>query len=421
MAPDLIDRETQQQLGEVRQLRQPSSPPLTGRQPDAAPRRARPVQYTARQRRRSFALAALNWLAPKDPRRVVLHSVPNLDDTTLALLAELRHRDKKVVILLDDGVTDVQIQPEHRSFVRLVPKQSARAMWHFVRSKSVITTHGLYGGLRPPPGQTVVNVWHGELTKQIARYDEQKPVVASLAPVTSGIGRAFRCAEFGMHPRQVIVTGAPRNDRLLRCDPAEVRARLQIPADCARVHIWLPTYRRSVRGQIRVDSIDYPAGLPISTSDAVQLDAWLRQRNDIVIGKLHPLADRSELPPLQHLRILTDRELRTAGVTLYELLGASNALITDISSVWIDYLLLDRPIVGVFPDRAEFSAGRGLLLEPYDEWFPGPLVTTVSGLMHELANLEHDPDQEKRRSLAHKLHAHRDARSSARLLDAMQL
>ena len=150
MAPDLIDRESQQQ-GEVLQLRQPNPPPLTGHEPGASLGRARPVQYTARQRRRSFALAVLNWLAPKDPRRVVLHSVPNLDDTTLALLAELRNRDKKVVILLDDGVTDVQVEPEHRSFVRLVPKQSARAMWHFVRSKSVITTHGLYGGLRRRP------------------------------------------------------------------------------------------------------------------------------------------------------------------------------------------------------------------------------------------------------------------------------
>jgi CDP-glycerol glycerophosphotransferase (TagB/SpsB family) len=275
--------------------------------------------------------------------------------------------------------------------------------------------------MRPPPGQTVVNVWHGELTKQIARYEDQEPVVASLAPVTSGIGRAFRCAEFGMHPRQVIVTGAPRNDRLLRSNPADVRTSLGLPADCDRVHVWLPTYRRSVRGQIRTDSTDYPAGLPISVSEAVELDAWLAASGEMVIGKLHPLADRSELPPLKNLRILTDQELRTAGVTLYELLGASNSLITDISSVWIDYLLLDRPIIGVFPDRAEYSNGRGLLLEPYEEWFPGPLVSTAADLIKELASLDHDSGQVKRQWLTRTLHAHRDARSSARLLDAMGL
>jgi len=65
-------------------------------------------------------------------------------------------------------------------------------------------------------------------------------------------------------------------------------------------------------------------------------------------------------------------DLVRAGVGLYALLGASSGLVTDYSSVWVDYLLLDRPLAFLVPDRASYAR----TLHPADvlDWVPGEVV-----------------------------------------------
>ena len=89
-----------------------------------------------------------------------------------------------------------------------------------------------------------------------------------------------------------------------------------------------------------------------------------------LVVKPHPMdADRRGWPGAV---TVDEDDLVAAGVSLYALLGASAGLITDYSSVWVDYLLLDRPMAFLVPDRGVYD--RALYPPDILDWVPGEVV-----------------------------------------------
>jgi CDP-glycerol glycerophosphotransferase len=96
----------------------------------------------------------------------------------------------------------------------------------------------------------------------------------------------------------------------------------------------------------------------------------LVERDLQIVIKPHPMdADRRRW---RGAITISERDLVRAGVSLYGLLGLSRGLITDYSSVWVDYLLLDRPLAFMIGDRETYARK----LRPPDmlDWLPGELV-----------------------------------------------
>jgi CDP-glycerol glycerophosphotransferase (TagB/SpsB family) len=103
-------------------------------------------------------------------------------------------------------------------------------------------------------------------------------------------------------------------------------------------------------------------------------------------------------------------------------MAASDGLITDHSSAWADYLLLNRPIWIHWPDVATWTAVDDLPLTPLDRWLPGPLTTCPPDLLRELSRHFDDNDDrwaERREWLGAVFHQFHDTESTRRLLDAL--
>ncbi|HEX6445340.1 MAG TPA: CDP-glycerol glycerophosphotransferase family protein [Streptosporangiales bacterium] len=378
---------------------------------------------TSRTRRiASHVFAVLNWLVPKARRKVVLHSIPDLEDGIQSVLSLMLARGFEPVVLFDAPNTRERFRRIVGDRpVRFVHKDSAAAALHFLTARYVFVTHGLYGHPAPPPWQCVVNLWHGEPPgKVVGRYEGEPTRHATMSPVLSGLGQAYRCTAFGMHPSRVPVLGAPRNDRMLRADPELARTRLVPEAMDRTVFLWLPTFRRTVPGRYqRADVRGGSSVLPFGADDVKRLDEWLDARGALVVVKAHP-ASGDELPgELKAIRALTQAELESFDLTVYTMLAAFDGLITDISSVWVDYLLLDRPIVFAFPDIEQYRATRGISLEPYESWVPGPLVRSVDALMDAVGAILDGRDEFRAtRDLARRrTHRYCDDRSTARVVD----
>lgn len=400
--------------------------PATGVGPAFPPVSARRSRSESRRSRLAYgALALANRLVPKRPEKVALHSGGDFDDGVLAVAAGLAARGLRPTVLLQDQRRRDTVRRFMPPGTRLVPKHSLRGVCHYLTAATVMTTHNVFGNRRPPASQVVVSLWHGEPPgKFVARFEGQDGLRGTYAPVCSTIGRAYRAAEFDMSPLQVPVVGAARNDRMLTADPEQLRRALLGDDAVRRVLLWLPSFRSGVwDNRTRADTGTATPSFLYSLEDLQRLDDWLVSAGALVVVKLHP-RDAATFPSgLRAIRRIGPEDLEQQGITLYPALSAFDGLITDVSSVWLDYLLLDKPLIYAFPDLDDYRSGRGLNLEPFEDWVPGPLVKDIGELIAAVADVvEHrDPMREERGRARRRLHLFRDAGSTARLLDGLSL
>lgn len=384
------------------------------------------VESTPRRKIVSYVgIALANRVIPKARTKVVLHSLVDVDDGVIAIIEELRARGWAATVLLEDRRREASVRAMTKTRVRTVPKKSVSGILQFLTARYVFTTEDVFGGFKPPSAQTLVMLWHGEPpTKVTSRFAGRPGLHGSYAPVCSTLGRAYRSAEFDIHPLRVPIVGAPRNDRMLRADGSRVRRQLLGPDADKTVLVWLPSFRVGRVNRLRVDSagVIHP-GLPFSAEDLQQLDGWLTAHDTRLVVKLHPHDLKRLSGDYKAIRVVDDSELLQHGLTLYTALPAFDGLITDVSSVWVDYLLLDKPMIFAFPDMEDYRRGRGLNLEPYEEWVPGPFAHTMDDLIRALGDLGQGRDtmaEERRRARA-RFHRFHDDRSAARLLDVVGL
>jgi CDP-glycerol glycerophosphotransferase (TagB/SpsB family) len=378
----------------------------------------------SQQRRWGYlGIAVADRLIPKIRSKVALHSTIDVEDGILAVLDELVSRGWRPIMLLEDQRRRAVLQALTGRRVLAVPKWSLRGVLHFLTARYVMTTGDVYGGFGPPAAQILVNLWHGEPpTKVTGRFGAPGGLHVTFAPVCSTLGRAYRAAEFDLHPQQVPIVGAPRNDRLLRADRTAMR-QLLLQDDADRtVFLWMPSYRvGSIADRPRRDVAAGHSGVSFSLEELRRLDDWLVAHDARLVVKLHHL-DSVEFPrDFRAIRVLVQGDLEQLGLTLYPALSAFDALITDMSSVWVDYLLVDKPMIFAFPDVESYRRGRGLNLEPYEHWVPGPFARSMDEVLAAMTDVVdgRDPMAEERRLARLRFHRWHDDGSTTRLLDGL--
>ncbi|EMA39757.1 CDP-glycerol glycerophosphotransferase family protein [Halococcus hamelinensis] len=264
--------------------------------------------------------------------------------------------------------------------------RSLRGLRANLRAGVVCVTHGLRDvTLALSGGARAVLLWHGTPLKHIS-WDshfpgEPLPVRLAHSYAHDVLDRITIPAEAmipafvsGLHidPEVLAVTGYPRNDALvgsiadddIGLDGASLRAVEALAAE-HRLVLSLPTFRDS--GESVFETLDTAA-----------LDELLERHDAYLLVKPHPNE------PLEPGTLAGDR-IRglPERVDSHALLPLADALLTDYSSVFFDYLLLDRPVLFYAPDLDRYRAERGFYFD-YDEVTPGPVARTNPELLAAL-------------------------------------
>jgi CDP-glycerol glycerophosphotransferase (TagB/SpsB family) len=100
-----------------------------------------------------------------------------------------------------------------------------------------------------------------------------------------------------------------------------------------------------------------------------------------------------------------------------------DVLITDYSSIYLDYLLLNRPCIFIPHDIEQYKEGRGLLLDDYDFWAPGYKVKSfmefLESLKCSLSGL--DPYKTHREEICRQFNYYQTDNSCEKLLNLLEM
>lgn len=132
--------------------------------------------------------------------------------------------------------------------------------------------------------------------------------------------------------------------------------------------IVAPTMRDSGTAPMRLDSA------------AVQtIDVFAETHGFEFLFKFHPSESHTGSITGNHLHLCSPDS------DIYPLLAHADALITDYSSIYMDYLLLDRPVFFLIPDGDNYARqDRQLQFDPAD-MMPGPVTNSWKTLLAALA------------------------------------
>lgn len=281
-------------------------------------------------------------------------------------------------------------------------------VFYYLISKYVFYSFGKYP-IEPANNQEVVNLWHGmpikkignaEVGKERIKYNYFTKIIVTSEMFVPIMMKCFNCTK-----DQVIITGQPRNDELFHNEQSSniVRGNNKL------IITWLPTYREEV--------LEIP--LPgFSYDDLVKLNQEAKRLLIKIIVKVHPLQKIKNMElSFTNIVFYTQKEIENKNLSLYKLLKGSDALITDYSSVYFDYLLLDRPMAFYSGDKKSYGEERGFLFTDLDEIMPGEKITDVSSLIRFITNLSKNNDiyKERRHLVNNKVNKYCDDKSSERI------
>jgi len=271
-----------------------------------------------------------------------------------------------------------------------------------------------------------IESWHGFPIKSLGLIEKNR--TDNIANVDKGIDYIISYSNlysyimssvYKIDITKFIVTGMPRNDFLLNYESKNLISKL-INKDIKnkKIIFYVPTFRR------RKDKENWEGNNVISDFEDFKLiDEYLNEINGYLIVKKHPVEREAFNENIfNNIFFLEDLNLQELKIDFYEILGGSDLLITDYSSVYFDYLLLNKPIIFWLKDQKVYEHNRGFLFENVDQLMPGPKVELVSDLLSSISRSmrEFNWYADDRNNVKKLVHKYEDFHSSQRVWEIFQ-
>jgi CDP-glycerol glycerophosphotransferase len=227
----------------------------------------------------------------------------------------------------------------------------------------------------------VINLGHGTPLKRFGLWSRKVSLLQKMYYYLSKTNISYTIASssvfveyiskiFGLPPERVLVAGQSRNDQLF------VKSDLDMSLFVGRTDtknvLYAPTFRPSE--ELRF--------FPFLGFSYQELGDFFRQNNINVFLRPHPNFDDridKELFDIPNIYLFSGRDYPE----IMDYLNNFDLLITDYSSIYFDYLLLDRPIVFMPYDYDSYNKENGFTI-PYEEFTPGPKPSTLKDFLDAL-------------------------------------
>ena len=320
----------------------------------------------------------LNTMIPKKRNRIVIYSNWGFRDNIRTLyqyLVDNGYQDKYEIVCASNDFYHL----ERDSRVKFT--SIYRGLYYFLTSKYFFYSFGKYP-IKPTKKQMVVNLWHGMPLKKIGNLENGMENIDynffTKLVSSSDLFTPIMKAAFNANDEQMLLVGNIRNDELFE-------------ENIDKNIIWMPTYRNSKNYHDSQDAIIFSLD-----------DLEFNRMNNLLAGyeyhlyiKLHPLEEShfKFKNNYSNIHMLSEDIISQNYGTLYKFLGTTSALITDYSSVFLDYYLLNRPVAFTINDYEEYKEKRGFVFVDVKSLMVGPTISNLDELLKFLLSVMKSEDE----------------------------
>lgn len=275
---------------------------------------------------------------------------------------------------------------------------SFRAIKECYTSGIVFYTHGSPAKeIGKRNNQLIVNLWHGcgykKNTNIGKKWIETNPFDYALVP-----GSLFikpKMDFWGCNSEAIIPIGYPRYDEMLADNKHAEKFVKEIIGDNQFLIIWMPTFRKSSKTHYPEEKIESSDCLPIINNMELvnQINSFCVEKKIMIYIKKHPQqAEYISTFCFSNIKVIDESFYNDKGFSLYNFLHYTDALISDYSSVSVDYLLLDKPIAFTLDDYEQYKETRGFVFDSPVDYMPGHHVCSVDDLKVFLDDISEKKD-----------------------------
>ena len=326
----------------------------------------------------SDVTSKLNTLISKKRDRIVIYSNWGFRDNIRTLyqyLVDNGYQDKYEIICASNNFYHLK-KDKKVKFISIY-----NGLYYFLTSKYFFYSFGKYP-IKPTKKQMVVNLWHGMPLKKIGNLENGMENIDynffTKLVSSSDLFTPIMKAAFNANDEQILLVGNIRNDELFE-------------ENKDKNIIWMPTYRNSKNYHDSQDAIIFSLD-----------DLEFNRMNNLLAGyeyhlyiKLHPLEEShfKFKNNYSNIHMLSEDIISQNYGTLYKFLGTTSALITDYSSVFLDYYLLNRPVAFTINDYEESKEKRGFVFEDVKSLMVGPTISNFDELLKFLLSVMKSEDE----------------------------
>lgn len=296
---------------------------------------------------------------------------------------------------------------------------SIEGLKKIIKAKVYIVTIGIndiIDGLYNDKQSIIVQTWHGtpiktlgllatkyyskdDINKQINRcFSDNTYVLSSSSYIESIFSKCFR-----VMPERYLKFGYPRNDIFIK-NQNEVNKKKLLGEDIGKkVLLYCPTWRENSEFIL----------FPFKDGSLSEFNQYLKESNQILFIKLHPLHQREDFleEKFSNIKLFNNR----LNIDTQEILQVTDVLITDYSSIYFDFILMNKPVIFIPYDLKEYRKERDFLYD-YNENTPGPKIESYETLKKALSKANKEYYKKERDNMNIKFNEYNTFHSSEKLI-----
>lgn len=356
---------------------------------------------------------------------IILESHPDFSDNSWAfyqyLIGQGFHRRHRIYWALHYKDQSIPKLPEQVETFYL-NTDNFRDLWKRLRilygSRYIFDSNSYIKKRRK--GQVRVHLGHGMLIKVTPDYHNAEEIgELDGYLVTGNFWKEILPKKIGLRPEQLLSLGYPREDVMTMPEKNVVKQK-------EPYLFWLPTYRQHKKHVEDGLKPRFPYGMPVveTREDLLSLEQKLKKTGLTLYFRPHPVQELTLIKqePLEHIIIADDDFLHRQGVSLYEWMAGAEAIITDYSSVYYDFLLTARPIGLTMADKEEYFQKYRCAFDDVTDYVKGCYIQSMEELLQfvETVAAGENPWKEELISQRNLFHDRWDGKASERLYEYMR-